>query len=169
MDDYSKIGRITKAHGITGELKIKFLYSLLNPENIPNHIFISDGKETLPYFIENIRRTKHPEYILKLEGCDTKSKADELSSFELFIELGKESEYFHTNDKKDLTGFMVYSSEGESIGQIEEVMDMPAHPTFSIQYNGKYIMLPQVEDLIINIDYEKRKIIYKLPSGILDI
>ena len=166
MQDLIKIGRIIKSHGIVGELKIKLLHHQIG---IPEHIFFAERSTYLPYFVENLKELKHPVYLLKLEGTDNKSDADKLAKQEAFIEENEFSKFFKENLEDDLSGYRVFDESDTLIGQIEEVIEMPAHPVFSIQYAGREVLLPYVDTFVKSIDHKKKIIIYILQEGLLDL
>jgi ribosomal 30S subunit maturation factor RimM len=46
-------------------------------------------------------------------------------------------------------------------------MDIPGNPVFEVSYDGEKVMVPAQDDLIEEIDQENRRLIMRLPEGIM--
>ena len=58
---------------------------------------------------------------------------------------------------------------GKRRGELTDYYDSEANPLFEITLDGKSHLIPAQEEFIANIDFEKRKIKFVLPDGLLDL
>ena len=68
---------------------------------------------------------------------------------------------------EDLIGFA--AMVGKRRGEITDYYDSEANPLFEITLDNKEHLIPAQEEFIANIDFEKRKIKFVLPDGLLEL
>lgn len=61
----------------------------------------------------------------------------------------------------DLLGMFVFEESGEELGQVDEIMDSPAHEILVV---GE-VLIPLVEEFVTEIDVESNKITVRLIPG----
>lgn len=173
---YVSVGRIVSAFGVKGEVKI--LLDIEVPELYRdaekgfNHIeafFIKKEGTYLPYFIEWLHGIDTDRPILKVEGVDTPEDAQLLQKITLYlpedsIEIDRTPSRFG-----DIIGFSIIDPNLGNIGTIEDVLDLSMQELAQTTMNGKEVLLPLHEDLIIRIDEKKRELHIAIPDGLLDL
>jgi len=160
-----KIGKIVNAVGLKGEVKV---YNYSDSEEIYEitpSIYVGDKLLD----IENVRMQKHM-VILKLAGINDRNAAEAAKGTELFIteadlpELG-EGEFY----VRDLIG-MTVTEDDTVLGKVTNVLQNTAQDVFEIEReNGKQLLLPRVDEFVLDIDLDTREIKVKLPEGLLDL
>lgn len=170
-EKYFFLAQIGKAHGIKGELKMKFLGSdptvLSSLEEIA--LFTEDGKEPLyMYVIENVRGT--PPSIIKLNGIEDRTSAERLSGLYIAVtreELGplEDNQYYIA----DLVGMRVFDEQRGEIGKLRSVLQGTS-PNYQIARPGKKdLLLPTQGNFLLNVDFELGIMYVNLPEGLWDI
>lgn len=166
------IGKISKAHGIKGEIRIQLDFAFSFPETLPEVFYIDAGSlEPLPYFVEKIERSDEQSAIVKFEGISDRATAEKLRSRKIYVEDAVIATFEKSSPESPFSGiegFDVLDEAGNVIGNILELNWLPAHPVAVLDEEA-YRILPLHEDLLILIDRDKRQIILRLPDGILDL
>jgi 16S rRNA processing protein RimM len=66
-------------------------------------------------------------------------------------------------------GFSVSDPQVGEIGTIEKVEDYGGNLLFQIQYQGKEVLIPFNEELLIELDEQNKKLVLQCPDGIFDL
>ena len=72
--------------------------------------------------------------------------------------------YFH-----DDIGYEVEDEEKGRIGVIEGVYENTRTPLLSIMFNGKEILIPVIDEVIIDVNRDERLMKVKAPMGLIDL
>ncbi|NUN99427.1 MAG: 16S rRNA processing protein RimM [Saprospiraceae bacterium] len=172
MDAMVKIGRIGKAHGISGELKAfvedAYWEDFLNAEIL----FLEIRGQHLPYFIEDIRSGN--AVLLKLEDLNTREDAQMLHGKDIYLRkediLPDEARTIIIEPGFErYTGYNIEDEANGLIGKIEEVIEMPQQMMAVVVYRGREILIPLNEQFIVRADTGQSVLHMNLPDGLLDL
>ena len=107
--------------------------------------------------------------LIILEGIETRNQAENLigdfvcvPKSEL-IELPKQTFF-----QFDVIGMKVYSEEGSYLGEITEIIEMPANDLWRVE-GDKPFFLPAAENIVLSVDKTERKVVVRLLEGLLDL
>ncbi len=161
-----KIGKIVNTVGLKGEVKVYNYSDSIEIYETIESIYVEDRLTV----IENVRAQKNM-VILKLEGADDRNAAEALRGEELYIteddlpEL-PEGQYY----VRDLIGMSVTEEDGNLLGHVTDVLQNTAQDIFEVESeNGKKLLIPKVDQFVLDIDAEKREITVRLIEGMLDL
>ncbi len=161
-----KIGKIVNTVGLKGEVKVYNYSDSIEIYETIESIYVEDRLTV----IENVRAQKNM-VILKLEGADDRNAAEALRGRELYIteddlpEL-PEGRYY----VRDLIGMSVIEKDGKLLGHVTDVLQNTAQDIFEVEReNGNKLLIPKVDQFVLDIDTEKREITVKLIEGMLDL
>ena len=161
-----KIGKIVNTVGLKGEVKVYNYSDSIEIYETIESIYVEDRLTV----IENVRAQKNM-VILKLEGADDRNAAEALRGKELYIteddlpEL-PEGQYY----MRDLIGMSVTEEDGNLLGHVTDVLQNTAQDIFEVESeNGKKLLIPKVDQFVLDIDAEKREITVRLIEGMLDL
>lgn len=167
------VAKITRAHGIKGEVKI-LPYLLQNQDLIPSlpRFFLRQGKEGFScLYPTSVREAPGGGFLLKFKEISTREQAEELKGKELFLDLDdlparEEGEYYVF----ELVGLKVKRlPEGEIIGEVRGLMPVGPYDLLEIRlWNGKTVYLPMIEEMIQKIDLEKGEILVQPEEGLIE-
>ena len=167
------VGRITKAHGVKGEVGITLFAE--SPDILRGEVFLQKGVSAVP---EPLRvasiRGHHGNLLVHFEGVKDRNQAELLRGAEILIlrqklpELDEEEAYL-----ADMLGLAVFVKQDGSpsfLGHIENI-DAPAgQELWSITtQKGEEVLLPAVPEFIIDIDLEKGEVLIAPPLGLLEL
>lgn len=161
------VGRIGRLFGTDGGVMIT-LYSNFPDNPQPTEpLFVIIDKLAVPIFYSSFERRGQAGAVVHFDDIDTERRAEEfLVGRELFIEDSgneEEDEFY----MEDLIGFA--AMVGKRRGEITDYYDSEANPLFEITLDNKEHLIPAQEEFIANIDFEKRKIKFVLPDGLLEL
>jgi len=111
----------------------------------------------------------HNEVRLGFEEIRNREEAEELTGSSLNIPIDdvralEEDAYYGF----EVIGFEVYTVSERYLGQVEEVMDLPANAVLIVRYKGNEYLIPSIKDVIKHIDKERGKITIEPVEGLLD-
>jgi 16S rRNA processing protein RimM len=163
------LGKITKPHGIKGEVKVH-PYSG-QPENFHHYpeILVEGDRqgEWITLEIEKAR-VQGKQVILQLRGCTDRAGAEDLAGLEVWLhrrnlpELSGDEYYL-----ADLEGRTAVSEDGRTIGRITGIMATGAHDILSVRDKGHEYLIPIQKGFIIRMD--EQEVVLRLPPGLLEI
>lgn len=154
-----EIAKILKPQGIKGEVKAQPSTNVLAVFKSVQNVRIG----VKDYQIERLSLRQGFLYI-KFKGIDTRNQAEELRNCSIEIDKNllvevKGNEFLID----DLIGMVLYSTKGELVGQIVDVVNYGSCDIFIIEHNGRQYQAPYVEDVFIKegdklvVDSEKFK------------
>ena len=65
-------------------------------------------------------------------------------------------------------GVVVFDFAEGQLGSVTRVEENPAHPLLVVDYQGRNVLIPLVDDFIVNFDEEAATLTLDLPQGLLD-
>jgi 16S rRNA processing protein RimM len=169
------VGRIRRAHGIKGELVVESL------TDTPDAIFASgrrvfagtsEGEPTRDRLEMHVSRSSPFKggWIIAFEGILDKTTADSWRGRTLLL---PEDEVQPPGDNElfiaDLVGMRVVHVNGETIGEVTQVFELPQGLMMDVRRDtGRSVLLPFHEQTVVNVDAEARMISVDPLEGMLD-
>ena len=160
------IGRVRKPHGIRGEVRVEVHTDDPKRYSLLDRVYIDDNISE-PFEIEHVRYHK-TWVLLKLKGIDDRAIAESLRSKWLQI---LEEEALPLNDGEyylyQIIGVKVYVESGDFLGEIIEVLETKANNVFILKGDQGEILLPDIAEVVKEIDFEERAMIVHLLPGLI--
>jgi len=166
VPEYLTIATVLAPWGTRGELRVRI------ETDFPDHLVrlnrVYLGTEHQPFDFEGFRQ--HKGYgLLKLKGCDDLATAEKLRDMEVQIPLAEAmplepGKYY----VYQIEGLAVYTEEGELLGIIEEVLFTGSNQVYVIQGPRGEVLIPALRDVVLEVNQEDRRMIVRLPLGLLD-
>jgi 16S rRNA processing protein RimM len=168
MEDLVAVARLVRPRGIKGELVAEILTDFPERFDLLDDVTaVSPTSETLGLKIED-HWFQNGRVILKFEGYDSIESAETLRNFEICVpesdavELD-EDEYFDWQ----LTGCRVETIEGESLGEVTELM-RPGGTELLVVKGQKEYLIPFANAICTEVDIENKLIRIDPPEGLLE-
>lgn len=168
-DSVYKIGVLTRVHALKGELSFSFTDDVWDRADADYLILRVDGI-LVPFSLEEYRFRSDSVALMKFLHIDNADEAQELVGCEVFFPLDLvPDEDPEEYTWKHFTGFTVSDELLGDLGVITEVEDSTANVLFCVE--GRYgdLMLPAVEEFILDIDHQGRHVGMRLPDGLVDL
>lgn len=165
------LGQVLRPHGVRGELRVNVMTAY--PERIGPDMTVYLGSDpnnpdtATEYKIVQAR--SHQQYlILQLEGITDRNAADRLRERYVMVALAEavplaEDEFY----LYQAIGLAVYTDAGENLGKVVEILETGANDVYVVQGPRGEILLPSIEDCILDIDIEAGKMTVHLLDGLL--
>ncbi len=169
MEDLLRVGVITSTHGIRGEVKV--FPTTDDPMRFLDlkKVILIDKRGNINLEIENVKFFKNM-VILKFKGIDNINDIERYKGCDLMITREDavpldENEYFIA----DLIGLKVVTDKGEDFGILRDVMQTGANDVYVVDtYDKKEVLLPYIEECILDIDLDKGVITAHIMDGLVD-
>lgn len=169
-DDCFYLGKIAKKFSFKGEVLIYL--DTDEPEMYEDleSVFVEFNKNLVPFFIENAQLHKNDFLKVRFEDVDNEEKADELIGREVYLPLSMLPElegnkfYYH-----EVIGFDVIDKRLGNIGKIVSINDSAAQPLFEIDKDGIEILIPMIDDFIVEVNRNNKSISLNTPEGLVDL
>ena len=169
MEDFFRIGVITKPHGLKGEVKVfpttddARRFKKLKKCIIRTKKGDIEAEKKSCKFFKNL-------VILSFVGYDDINEVEAFRNCDIYVSREdavplEEGEYYIS----DVIGSDVYEDNGSHLGMVNDVLQTGANDVFIVAMeNGKELLVPVINDCVIEIDTENKKVIVKLMKGKLD-
>ena len=167
------IGHFNKPHGLSGEISATVDVELEVFESLTCLVSEMDGIY-VPFFVNASRPKTSETVLLTIDGIDNEQEAARLVNHEIFA-LKRDFRLESENMDADgypldyFIGFELKGSDGTTVGEIVDVDEQTENAIFIVEDNGKELLLPANDELIVEFDLGKKVIVMDLPQGILDL
>ena len=169
MTQHLDIGKIANTHGIKGELKIIPLTDDPSRFEDIDWLYIEINNSLQKYNIESVKYLKSL-IVLKFKEINDMSEAEKLKG--CFLKIDRkyaiklpEDTYFIC----DLIGCTVIDENDFELGILKDIIKTGSNDVYIIKTKGKKdLLIPVLKSVVKEISIENKKIIVKLPEGLLD-
>ena len=161
MEDLFKIGVVTTAHGIKGELKVYPTTDDPKRYKKLKEVIVNSKHKTETLKVQGVKFFKQ-FVILKLEGIDDMDTAYLYRNAELCVTRDnavkcEKDEYFIA----DLIGIKVYDEDDNIIGEVTDVIQTGANDVYEIKReDDSLVYIPAIKECVLSVD---------IPSGRMNI
>jgi len=162
-----EVGRVSKAHGITGELRIVPHWESSDALEQVDEIWLTINGKRTPYALERARAVPKG-YLVKLRGVDDRNAAEALQGATVSVARSALSplepgEYYLV----DLIGAKVLGPEGE-IGQVTGITSHPTVDVIVVRLaDGTSVEQPLSEPWLSSVDVSAGQVILSSLDGLM--
>ncbi|SEQ16843.1 ribosome maturation factor RimM [Flavobacterium urocaniciphilum] len=169
-DECFYLGKIAKKFSFKGEVLIYL--DTDEPEMYQNmeSVFVLMNRNLVPFFIESSSIHKDKFLRVKFEDIDDEVEAENLLSSEVYLPLSMLPKlegnkfYFH-----EVIGFKVIDKRLGDIGTVHSILENTAQPLFEIFKGEKQILVPMIDDFIIEVNRAQKELVLNTPVGLVDL
>lgn len=168
-EDCYLLGKITRKHGLQGNVVLKLDTDQPELYNKLESIFIEINGLLVPFFIVKTSWSKKDSLIVQFKNI-TEQLSEQIIGKEVYLPLSTLPKlegnkfYYH-----EVRGFEIVDKDGVSCGIIQSVNDQTAQHYFILQLSGKEVIIPIIKHWIVEVNRVDRKILMELPEGLLDV
>lgn len=169
MEDMLRVGVFANTHGVRGEIKVFPTTDDVTRFKKLKKIYLDKGMEKMELEIQSVRYFKNM-VILKFKGIDNINDIEKYKGKDLLIHREqavplKEDEYFIC----DIIDSKVVTEDGEEVGVLKEVLQTGANDVYVVRTaEGKEVLLPVIDECVLNLNLEEKIVTVRLMPGILD-
>ncbi len=169
MQKEFRIGVITSTHGLKGEVKVfpttddinrfkKLKKCIIRTPKIDIEVEKKSCKFFKNMVILSFKEFEDINAVEKYKNCEiyvTREDAVPLEDDEFYI--------------ADVIGMEICEENGNVLGILDDVMQTGANDVFVVKLvDERELLIPVINQCVLDIDYENKKVIVKLMKGMLD-
>lgn len=170
MENYLRVGVISSTHGIHGEVKVFPTTDDVKRFKKLKNVIIDTKKEYINMEIKSVKFFKQFA-IIGFKGYDDINQIEKYKGCDLLIARKDAiplapNEYFIC----DLIGCEIITDDGSILGELTDVMTTGANDVYIVTTKeGKEILLPVIDECVLDINIEEKKIKVHIMKGLLDL
>lgn len=163
------VGRILKASGVRGEMRVLPLTDF--PErfdSLAEVFLVEKGRPARRVTVERAR-SQGRFAVVKLAGVEDRRTAEGFAGATLEVGLDEavvlpKGRYYVF----DIVGLEAVTEDGRSVGRVKDVLKLPAHDVYVVENEaGEEIMIPAVETIVIRVDLRTRQMVLRPLEGLI--
>jgi len=148
-DRWIALGVVARPHGVRGEVRIH-LYNAASDVVLALREIDLEGHGR--FRVAAARRDREA-VLLRLEGCSTRDRADELRGARIGVPRSAlpapdDGEFYLC----DLVGLEATDPTGAALGRVVDVREGPGHATLVLEAGGKTLEVPLAEPFVRDLD-----------------
>ncbi|MGB1248633.1 MAG: ribosome maturation factor RimM [Chitinophagales bacterium] len=165
-----EIGYLQKNHGFKGDIRFQFNVDLNKETALPKFLWIYQEGKPVPYFVERHKMNTEDSGTIHFEDIESEEATFSLRNKGLFCEEKDFDLFFSNKETLDiLIGFCVIDKKHGDIGKITGIIENTFHPTIEINNKGTEILIPYTDEIVSDINHDKKQMEVDTPDGLLDV
>ncbi|THE07110.1 ribosome maturation factor RimM [Microbacterium oleivorans] len=171
-----RVGRLVKAHGLKGALKLELFTDDPDGRFVPGAVFTLQVPESSPWHGKTVTvkefkwMNSHP--VVFLDGIDDRSGAESIVRAILWVDQDSTAPVVEDDAWYDhqLVGLDVVR-EGAVIGRVSRIDHFPSQDLLSVQLTGdqdREVLVPFVRAIVPEVDMAARRLVVTPPAGLFE-
>lgn len=162
------VGRIGRAHGLRGEVTIEVRTDQPEIRFADGSVLVTDPAPVGP--LKVIHAKNHSgRMLITFEGIEDRTTAEHLRNTLLLADIDPEAssdddEYYDFQ----LIGSSVALKDGPKIGEVTDVIHLPAQDLLAFLYQGREVLIPFIHQFVPEVDIKAKRIVVSPPPGLID-
>lgn len=168
-----RVGRLTKAHGLKGALKLELYTDEPAQRFVPGAMFTLQVPEDSPWFGKTLTlnelRWFNGKPVGFFEGVTDREAAESLARAILWIDIDTSESPNEPDAWYDhqLVGLNVVR-DGQHVGKIARVEHLPAQDLLVVATNSGEVMVPFVSAIVPSVDIASQTVVVTPPGGLFE-
>lgn len=169
MEELFRVGVISNTHGIRGEVKVYPTTDNVRRFDDLKEVILDTGKEQPNLHVTSVKYFKNM-VILKFKEFDNINDIIPYKGMDLLVTREnaiplEEGEYYIA----DIIGSKVITDEDKILGTLTDVLQTGANDVYVVKTkDGKEVLLPSIEECILDRDIENKIVKVHIMKGLLD-
>ena len=168
MEERIALGRIGRAHGLSGAFRVWPYANDLERFSQVRQVVLTHGTRSLPAVVSNVRQAKGCLIVQTVE-ITTPDDVQPWVNGDLEIDARERvtlppGQYFHD----DIIGLRVETTSGKVIGTIESILENAANDVYVCRNGDAEYLIPAVDKFVKRIDVANRVMIIEPIAGMID-
>lgn len=156
--DFVQIGRISRSHGLNGEVIITFDADITAEAENLDLVYLQNERgdfypaRMLSLYAEG--KKNNQSFFVQFGHIADRNAAEKLKGHAIWIEAEKAETLIAVHETDLLIDLEVIDENGREIGLVTEVMENPAHPILIVATTSGKLLIPYVEHYVLKRDDE---------------
>ena len=148
-----QIGKIFKAHGLRGDVKIYSNLDLIQFINSDDLIYINNDENYIPFKIKELKHFKKNIYLVSFKEIDHIQKIENLINCEIFS-----NNKITSSEEKNYHGFEVEDIKFGNIGKVSNKIQTSNYSVLVVKKENREVFIPMHDNFVLEINDEKIKV-----------
>jgi len=170
QDELFHMGKIVRTFGTKGEVVFQINNEILAHIKKLESVFVEINENLVPFFIELNQPKPKNQALIKFMDVDSTEDASLLAGCDIFIPIAlmpkQKGTQLYSNE---IEGYTVIDANRGETGTVRTVLEMPQQSLLAIDFNGKEILIPIVDEIVKKIDRKKKEIYIEAPEGLIEL
>lgn len=165
--EHVTVGRVIRPHGIRGALLVEAFSEVIHALRPQSVVYLGPEKRRA---VVVAFRPHRKRFLLRLEGYEDRTSAEALRGLDIHLAFEDapplpEGVYYYWQ----ILDCEVLTEEGEVLGRVAEIIETGANDVYLVRSErGEELLLPAIEQVIRQVDLERRRLIVRLLPGLRD-
>ncbi len=164
------LGKIAKKFSFKGEVLVYLDTDEPEMYTELESMFVETNGHLVPFFIE--RSSIHREKFLrtKFEDMESEEEADTIVGKDVYLPLTMlptlegNKFYYH-----EVVGFDAIDQRLGNFGTVLRILDNGVQALFEVQKDEAIILIPLIDEFIIEVNRKNKSILFNTPEGLIDL
>lgn len=162
---YLSVGQLRRPHGLRGEMLMEVLTDFPQRLRVGTKLFV--GENHAPATLASVRG-HNDGLLVRFRGVENPEQAGKYRGKAVFVRADDrpplpEGEFYH----HEVIGLRVVSEQDEELGILSEILITGANEVYIVKRpDGRDLLLPAIEDVILKIDPEAGLVRVRLLPGL---
>jgi len=164
------LGKIAKKFSFKGEVLVYLDTDEPEMYTELESMFVETNGHLVPFFIE--RSSIHREKFLrtKFEDMESEEEADTIVGKDVYLPLTMlptlegNKFYYH-----EVVGFDAIDQRLGNFGTVLRILDNGVQALFEVQKDEAIILIPLIDEFIVEVNRENKSILFNTPEGLIDL
>ena len=161
-DDQVIVGLIRGPSGLRGDVRVEVLTD--SPERFSaGSVLHLEGEPATVLSSRHVRGG----LVVKLDVVADRDRAESLRGRPLTVPSHQVNplpagSYYHF----EIIDMGVWTEDGEYVGEVKEVLPTGANDVYVVKHDGKELLIPALQDVVLEVDTRHNKMTVRLPEGL---
>ena len=162
-NNFRQIGKIFKAHGLKGDVKIYSNLDLMLFISSDDFIYINNDENFIPFKIKELKHFKKNIYLISFKEIDHIQKIESLIDCEIF----SKNEKILIEEEKNYHGFEVEDIQFGNIGKVSNKIQTSNYSVLVVKKENREVFIPMHDNFVLEINDKKIKV--KIDEDLLNL
>jgi 16S rRNA processing protein RimM len=170
IDDCFYLGYVKKTNGVRGAVELNLDVDDPTKYKKKESVLLLINNQLTPFFIEQFS-IRPKTVVVKFKTVHDANEAALLVGTSVYMPLtelpplkGKKKFYYH-----EVIGFTAMDVNLGNIGLVKDVVDLTAQPVIQIMQGNKEILVPLIDEFLVEINKSTREMVLNTPEGLVQM
>lgn len=170
LESLQRIGRLGKPWSHRGELTVHLENCDLEDLVPEGALFVDIEGQKVPFFYTHLRDQGKAGVLVKFDEMADPQSAGILVGRDIYAPPGHLADGSDESwDPEEFIGIVVRDEEHGELGEVTAIEGTDLNPVLVILHGDQEVMVPLVEDLILDLDLEERTMLVRTPPGLIEM
>lgn len=161
------IGSVVRTHGLKGEISIAPAFAISLESLVGLSVWLTPPSGVVRATRITAIRQGPKGPLVTLDGVKSIETASQIVGKQLVVEASELPEDVDPEDELELDGYRVHDERRGLIGEISETLITGANDVWVVHGAYGEVLIPVIEDVVVEIDDDKQLILVKLLDGLM--